>query len=91
MLSRDNLVNGARRVLVHGGDVLNSGMVQRRVKCTCSAQTKTMRVDINARYKNCTHGTKTVWWILARDIKVVRASYWHDREVIHSGFKVHKA
>jgi hypothetical protein len=34
MLSRDNLVNGARRVLVCGGGVLNSGMVQVcRVKC----------------------------------------------------------
>jgi hypothetical protein len=29
ILSRDNLVNGARRVLVHGGGVLKSGMVQR--------------------------------------------------------------
>jgi hypothetical protein len=29
MLSCDSLVNGACRVLVHGGGVLNSGMVQR--------------------------------------------------------------
>jgi hypothetical protein len=28
MLSRDSLVNGERRVLVRGGGVLNSGMVQ---------------------------------------------------------------
>jgi hypothetical protein len=28
MLSRDSLVNGARRVLVRGGGVLNFGMVQ---------------------------------------------------------------
>jgi hypothetical protein len=26
MLSRDNLVNGARRVLLHGGGILNSDM-----------------------------------------------------------------
>jgi hypothetical protein len=24
-----------------------------------------------------------VWWILARDTKVVRTNYWRDREVIH--------
>jgi hypothetical protein len=29
MLSRENLVSGARRVLLCGGDVLNFGMVQR--------------------------------------------------------------
>jgi hypothetical protein len=29
MLSRDSLVNGARRVLVRGGGVVNIGMVQR--------------------------------------------------------------
>jgi hypothetical protein len=28
MLSRDNLVSGVRRVLVHSGGVLNFGMVQ---------------------------------------------------------------
>jgi hypothetical protein len=29
MLSRDSLVNGARRVLVRGGGILKFGMVQR--------------------------------------------------------------
>jgi hypothetical protein len=34
---------------------------------------------------------KTVRWVLAHDIKVVHASYWCDREVIHNGFKVPEA
>jgi hypothetical protein len=46
------------------------------VKCT---------QNISAWYKNCAR------WILASDIKVVHASYWRDREVIHSGFKVCEA
>jgi hypothetical protein len=33
MLSRDSLVNGVRKVLVHGGVVLKFGLVQRRMKC----------------------------------------------------------
>jgi hypothetical protein len=32
MLSRDNLINGARRVLVRGGGILKFGMVQ-HVEC----------------------------------------------------------
>jgi hypothetical protein len=32
MLSRDNLINGARGVLVHGGGILKFGMVQ-RIEC----------------------------------------------------------
>jgi hypothetical protein len=31
------------------------------------------------------------WWILVCDIKVVRASYWRDREVMHNPFKVCEA
>jgi hypothetical protein len=44
MLSHDNLVNGTRIVLVHGGGVLKSRMVQ--------------RVERNARGKSV-HDTKT--------------------------------
>jgi hypothetical protein len=28
-----------------------------------------------------------VQWILACEIKVVRASYWRDREVMHNGYR----
>jgi hypothetical protein len=46
-----------------------------------------------ARYKNCAQQVIVqepkfcAWWILARDTKVVRTSYWHDKEVMHSGYR----
>jgi hypothetical protein len=40
--------------------------------------------NINALYQNCAR------WVLARDIKVVRASYWRDKEVMHSGYRCAK-
>jgi hypothetical protein len=37
-------------------------------------------VDIGARHKSSAHQ------LLARDTKVVSASYWRDIEVMHSGY-----
>jgi hypothetical protein len=54
------------------------------VEYQCAVQ-KLCAVNISMRSQNCAR------WVLARDIKVVRTSYWHDREVIHSGFKVQEA
>jgi hypothetical protein len=42
-------------------------------------------VDISAGSQNC------AWWILVCGTKVLHASYWHDKEVIHGGFKVREA
>jgi hypothetical protein len=63
----------------------SSEMCVWNTKTVCGTKTAATWMDISARYKNCAR------WILARDIKVVRASYWRDREVIHSGFKVREA
>jgi hypothetical protein len=46
ILSRDSLVNGARRVLLHGWGILNFGMVQRveyNVHGISAHHTKTVR------------------------------------------------
>jgi hypothetical protein len=46
MLSRDNLVSGAHKVLVRGEDILNYGMVQRIEYNACgisARDTKTVR------------------------------------------------
>jgi hypothetical protein len=45
MLSCDSLVSGVRKVLVCGGDILNSSMVQ-RIECN-------VHENISVRYKNC--------------------------------------
>jgi hypothetical protein len=40
--------------------------------------------NISARYQNCAQ------WILAQNAKVVHASYWHDREEMHSVYRCEK-
>jgi hypothetical protein len=73
MLTHDNLVSGARRVLMNGADVLNFGMVQCIEKNACGISvhdTKTMCNRCHCMNQNCAQ------WILARDTKVVRARYW---------------
>jgi hypothetical protein len=70
ILSRGNLVNGVRRVLVRGGGILNSSMVQRveyNARGILVRDTKTTRggyqravqklraEDIDARHKSSAH------------------------------------
>jgi hypothetical protein len=55
MLSCDSLVSGARRVLVRGGDVLNSGMVQ--------------HIEYNARGISA-RDTKTVQQVIVQEPKL---------------------
>jgi hypothetical protein len=50
--------------------------------CGISAR-NTKNVHNRYYYRNQNYA----WWILARDTKVVRTSYWRDREVMHSGYR----
>jgi hypothetical protein len=47
--------------------------------------TKTVRNRYQCKNQNCAQ------WILARNAKVVRASYWRDKEEMHSGYRCAKA
>jgi hypothetical protein len=62
MLSRDSLVSGAHRVLVRGGDILNSGMVQH-------VEYNVHRISAHA-YKNCATGN-------SERTKTVHGGYWY--------------
>jgi selenophosphate synthetase-related protein len=63
MLSRDSLVSGARRVLVHDGDVLKSGMVQRIEYNVCEISGH----DTKKKVRATSNSART---------KTVRGEYW---------------